>query len=415
MAMVPIVMRLCAKLAGCTTNSQVELFTQHAYFCFQVIQVFLVRTLTNAASEVLPMIVGKPGQVFEVLSSSIPKASNFYISYFIVQGLTLATSVLTQVIGLVIFKLLYKLLAGTPRAMYNKWTTLAGVLWGSLLPVYTNIVVVSITYAVIAPFILIWATIGLFLFYVAFRYNILYVANVSIDTKGRIYPRALKQLFVGVYLGEICMVGLFAVSKAAGPAVLMFVFLVFTILFNITLLKTFSPLIDGLPSSLEAEDNHNAGNLAFPGTSATGNKPDVEKGTNGERNGTNGEHANGSSSAPNADASGKKPNLFLKFLQPWIYSDYHKLQRLVPADDTDLGEQYSNNVDANAFYPPSVTAEVPLLWIPQDIAGVSKQEIAQTNPVIPITDEGCTLDENNKMHWDEEHGRAPIADEKIDY
>lgn len=361
------------------------------------------------------MIVGKPGQVFEVLSSSIPKASNFYISYFIVQGLTLATSVLTQVIGLVIFKLLYKLLAGTPRAMYNKWTTLAGVLWGSLLPVYTNIVVVSITYAVIAPFILIWATIGLFLFYVAFRYNILYVANVSIDTKGRIYPRALKQLFVGVYLGEICMVGLFAVSKAAGPAVLMFVFLVFTILFNITLLKTFSPLIDGLPSSLEAEDNHNAGNLAFPGTSATGNKPDVEKGTNGERNGTNGEHANGSSSAPNADASGKKPNLFLKFLQPWIYSDYHKLQRLVPADDTDLGEQYSNNVDANAFYPPSVTAEVPLLWIPQDIAGVSKQEIAQTNPVIPITDEGCTLDENNKMHWDEEHGRAPIADEKIDY
>ncbi|KAK3192129.1 phosphate metabolism protein 7 [Lecanicillium sp. MT-2017a] len=418
MALVPIIMRLCAKLAGATTNSQVELFTQHAYFCFQIIQVFLVRTLTNAASEVLPTIVKEPGQVFEILSSKIPKASNFYISYFIVQGLTLATSVLTQVVGLVIFRVLYKFLAGTPRAMYQKWTSLARVMWGSLLPVYTNIVVIGITYSVIAPLILVWATIGLFLFYIAFRYNILYVSNTTVDTKGRIYPRALKQLFVGVYLGEICMVGLFAVSKAAGPAVLMVVFLVFTILYNITLLKTFSPLIDGLPVSLEAEDNHSAGSLAFPGTSAAGNaKPDVEeKGANGESNGTNGAHANGSSSATNnANASGKKPNMFLKFLKPWIYSDYHKLQRLVPADDTDLGAQYSDNVDANAFHPPSVTAPMPLLWIPQDIAGVSKQEISQTDRMIPITDEGCTLDENNKMHWDEEGGRAPIADEKIDY
>ena len=38
------------------------------------------------------------------------------------------------------------------------------------------------------------------LFYLAYRYNILFVSETSVDTQGLIYPRALKQLFTGVYL-----------------------------------------------------------------------------------------------------------------------------------------------------------------------------------------------------------------------
>lgn len=136
-------MRALARLAGCTNLAQVELFTQNAYFFFQVVQVFLIQTLANSASTAIVQIAQDPGKVFDILSSALPTASNFYISYFIVQGLTIATSVLTQVVGCVIFGLLYKFLAGTPRAMYTKWTSLSAILWGSLLPVYTNIVVIS--------------------------------------------------------------------------------------------------------------------------------------------------------------------------------------------------------------------------------------------------------------------------------
>lgn len=143
MSLVPVFMRVCAKLAGCVSLSQAELFTQNAYFCFQVLQVFLVRTLADSAVASIATIVKDPSQVFTMLSSSIPTSSNFYISYFIVQGLTIATSVLTQVVGCVIFQILYKFLAGTPRAMYTKWTTLSGIMWGSLLPVYTTIALIS--------------------------------------------------------------------------------------------------------------------------------------------------------------------------------------------------------------------------------------------------------------------------------
>lgn len=120
-----------------------ELFTQHAYFAFQVIQVFLVTTLSSSAAAVVEEVKNDPEKITEILAKNIPKASNFFIPYFIVQGLTIAAGVLSQVVGFVIFTILYKFLAGTPRAMYTKWANLSAISWGSLMPVYTNIAVIS--------------------------------------------------------------------------------------------------------------------------------------------------------------------------------------------------------------------------------------------------------------------------------
>lgn len=134
---------MCAKLAGEPSISRVELFTQSAYFAFQVIQVFLVATLASSATAVAQQIVDSPTSAPTILANNLPKASNLYISYFIVQGLTIATSVLTQVVGFFIFTLLYKFLANTPRALYSKWSNLSAISWGSTMPVYTNIIVVG--------------------------------------------------------------------------------------------------------------------------------------------------------------------------------------------------------------------------------------------------------------------------------
>ena len=143
MSLVPVIMRLCARISGEPSLSRVELFTQAAYFFFQVVQVFLVTTISGAVFSALGDIAKNPASAFEMMSSTLPKASNFYISFFIVQGITIASSVLSQVSSFVIFHLMYKFLAKTPRAMFNKWTTLAAVSWGQVMPIYTNIAVIS--------------------------------------------------------------------------------------------------------------------------------------------------------------------------------------------------------------------------------------------------------------------------------
>lgn len=143
MSLVPIIMRIAAKLSGEPTLSRVELFTQNAYFAFQVIQVFLVVTLGSGASAVIGDISENPGSTPGLLAKKLPLASNFYISYFILQGLTLAAGVISQVVGFVLFTLFYKVFTSTPRSMYERWTNLSAISWGSVLPVYSNIAVIG--------------------------------------------------------------------------------------------------------------------------------------------------------------------------------------------------------------------------------------------------------------------------------
>ncbi|CAJ2513631.1 Uu.00g017500.m01.CDS01 [Anthostomella pinea] len=397
MSLVPVIMRLCAKLSGEPSLSRVELFTQNAYFAFQVVQVFLISTLSSAASTVGQQIAENPGSVTSILSENLPKASNFYISYFIVQGIGISAGVVSQVTGFVIFTLMYKYLSGTPRALYTKWANLSAISWGSVLPVYTNIAVISITYAGIAPLMLGFATIGLSLFYLAWRYNIFFVTDTKIDTRGLIYPRALKQLFVGVYIAELCMIGIFATSVAIGPLVLMIVFFIFSILFHMTINSALDPLLYNLPRTLGVEE------LALRDPVAL--KEGLHSGDGELRNG----------SVPQTTAAGKKAGFISKFFKPWQHCDYETLRKLVPHDRIDVHNLYTDEVERDAYFPPSVSSPTPLLWIPEDPMGISKQEIRDTAKVIAMTDEGCTLNNKNKLEWDTESVRPPLWEEKIYY
>lgn len=120
----------------------VELYTQNCYFAFQVIQVFLVTTLSSAVSASLTQILEKPTSAASLLSLDLPKASNFYISYILVQCLGFGAGQLVPVFSLFYFYVLQK---GTKdnRKTYQRWHRLRKVHWGRLFPVFTNLGVIS--------------------------------------------------------------------------------------------------------------------------------------------------------------------------------------------------------------------------------------------------------------------------------
>jgi hypothetical protein len=132
-----------AKFGGVPSSAAVELRTQNFYFGFQVVQVFLVTTIASAASASVSSIIQKPQEAATLLAENIPKASTFYISYFILQGLTFTAGALLQITGLIVSKVLGKLLDSTPRKMYNRWSRLAGLGWGTVLPIVTNLCVIG--------------------------------------------------------------------------------------------------------------------------------------------------------------------------------------------------------------------------------------------------------------------------------
>lgn len=144
MSLVPIICTIMAKLFE-PTQSAVQMRVQGWYFPFQVIQVFLVTTFASGAASVASQIVDDPSSAATLLAQNLPKASNFYISYFILFGLQTAAMQLLNVVPLLFAMFLGKILDKTPRKMYNRYVNLAGLGWGSLYPKFTNLGVIGKT------------------------------------------------------------------------------------------------------------------------------------------------------------------------------------------------------------------------------------------------------------------------------
>jgi len=206
----------------------------------------------------------------------------------------------------------------------------------------------------------------------------------------------------------------------------MIAFLIFTILYHISLNAALDPLLKYLPKTLEAEEEHllsleegpshnsqpmkAADKTASPSTGS-------EAAGNGFGDGSTAQKGGEPIGAPIEEHPSyeptKKPNFFSKWLNPSKYQDYATLRRGVPKDFADVS--YEPEIERNAYYNPAISSTPPILWIPRDEGGISRQEVAHTSRVIPISDEDASLDEKNKIIWDNEGGRPPIFEEKVYY
>lgn len=126
-SLVPTIFRYVARLSGEVTTASVELKTQEWYFIFQVIQVFFVTTLASGATAVTSDIINDPKMAPELLAKKLPKASNFYLSYFIIYGFGQSTKNLMNWSGL-FFDKFFGFFDRTPREKYERYTSLSSTL-----------------------------------------------------------------------------------------------------------------------------------------------------------------------------------------------------------------------------------------------------------------------------------------------
>ncbi|EXJ79879.1 hypothetical protein A1O3_08164 [Capronia epimyces CBS 606.96] len=458
MSIVPGILRYCARLAGMPTLARIELYTQHAYFAFQVVQVFLITTLTSAASAAVTKLLEDPTTAKDLLSQNLPKASNFYLSYFLLQSLALGSSGLVQFSNLFKFHVVQRF-SNSPRKTYVRWHRLQRIHWGAVFPVYTNLGVITISYALIAPIILGFAAVGAAFLLVVYRYNLIYVYDSEIDTRGLVYPRALMQMLVGLYFSEICMIGLFSLRGAFGPVILTVGLLIVTALVHVSLLDALGPLLWSLPKSLTVEEDEHLLSKHPQQQHMT-----ADKGTDQEQLAPLGDFATdtdehilgetraveGADGAMNALGGGikswlkqkvrkdlppevhttlnvlgsfwmrwispdpaQKSNFLLRWLHPEIYSDYTVLRRMLPCDLPD--PTYPEEIERDIYYPPSFFAKPPHLWIPRDPGGISQQEVEHSEKVIPTTDEYVTIDEKGTIRINLEASRLVFDVDRLRY
>lgn len=314
-----------------------------------------------------------------------------------------------------------------------------------------------ISYSCIAPIILAFGAMCFYFVHKVYHYNLLYVYSSEVDTRGLLYPHALMQILTGVYLAEICLIGLFGIQAAFGPLLMMLMLAIFTFLVQISLNDALGPLLYNLPRSLSVQglydDLEEEEAPIVVEDLETQYDSDFDPGepnaVTHEELGTRGVAVEGTkgyskvafrflsasmqekfsaragsvssffqsidfwSAWISPDGTNPKPNFLLKWLHPEVFHDFNALRERIPSDLPD--PDYTPELLREAYLQPSLNKiNDPMLWIPADPAGVSRQEVEHSKGIIKITDQLSWLEEKKKG-WLQVKNRGVSVKIRVDF
>lgn len=174
----------------------------------------------------------------------------------------------------------------------------------------------------------------------------------QLKSEGLLYPTALNQLFTGVYIMELCIIGLFLLARndnkeyaCLGQVVIMTVATVLTIGFHISLNRAFAPLLKYLPFEL-ADWVHNKSEVL---TELSNQK-----------------HPQG--------------------LWNWFIRFQNKIKNIMNTADCFKGEAFATMDESYndvQFEHYAFHVESPVVWIPKDSIGIGDDEISYTQARYP--------------------------------
>ncbi|PKX88197.1 DUF221-domain-containing protein [Aspergillus novofumigatus IBT 16806] len=393
MALLPLILRFLCRAQGLHTGMAIELTVQNYFFAFLFVQLFLVVAISSSFSTIIDNVTNVTSWP-ELLAQNIPSSSNYFFSYMILQALSVSAGALVQIVGLFSWFILAPLLDNTARKKWGRTTNLNQMQWGTFFPVYTTLASIGLIYCVISPLILVFNIITFGLFWFVYRYNTLYVTKFRFDTGGLLFPRAINQLFTGLYVMELSLIGLFFLVRdvdgnvaCEGQAICMIVVLILTIGYQILLNEAFSPLIRYLPITLEDDAAHeielknieaNSGRRASTQTGTLHNSrhhswADRSSKTRSKYFGT---HSSGS--VPTLQRVREKITHDAEAQGPPTGKIGHALFAGIHDELEDLTPDERDQLTQRAFQHDALRAKRPVIWIPRDDLGVSDDEIYRT-------------------------------------
>lgn len=300
----------------------------------------------------------------------------------------------------------------TPRDKHKQYVDLKGIAWGKVYPKFTNFVIIALAYSCISPLVLGFAAVGLSLFYFSYRYTLIFMVQPKIETRGKCYTRALQQILAGIYIGELCLIGLFGLRKAKGPAIMLAVLFFATITYNILSNRYLNPLEDHFPDDMVDAENEEQDPLlsaAEEGQAVAAGDARVD------------EHERSQ-----VQRLGREMHLpqkvispVARFLEPHVYASHQAMRAFLARTgaETEPAPEYSEEDIRKAYQNPSITSNAPLIWLPKDNYGLSKKEIESLSADnLESTDEGAWVDSKGKVEFDRINLRKlPVWKQPKDY
>ncbi|KAK0531912.1 phosphate metabolism protein 7 [Tilletia horrida] len=429
--LLPIFLRLLARLSGVPTKTGIELSLMTRFFLFQIIQNFLFLTIVSgSAADVTKFandLANNPTSFPGTIASAIPKGSTFFLSFIALQGLTGTASGFLRVAPLAVYYVKLYLLGSTPRKVWHINNDMGSLAWGTVFPTTTLITVITLGYMVIAPIVTGFAVVTFFLFWLLYKYQFIYVLDCrpETETAGLFFPKAVNQVFAGLYLEQVMLTALFFVSQskvvnadgtddsssqsAIAQGALMVVLIVATAGFHYFLLDSFGSLNNSLPLTLVTDGFA----PEITGTQANGihELTEKEKLAGDASPSTAGGHA----ASGSADAEKAALHNATAPLPEHGSTATAGQQQPVPGSarygHTSHTAQQENKESEETFMHPALLDEQKPIWLPDDKFGIGRAGVASARQHgVEATSEHTAVDEKGRVTTDADCPPGEIVD-----
>ena len=278
---------------------------------------------------------------------------------------------------------------------------------------------------------LVFVSMTFALFWVAYRHNYYYVQRNKVDTHGLLFNNAMSQLFAGIYVLEIALIGLFFLVRdsqsravCSPQAIIMIIVLVITAAIHFVIEQHLSPLYEFLPVTLEdtAVDAEVRQGLLYKTMSSqpvdgSGGPDNIELSVlSTERKvEIKAQENNISTTAANARSTLSKLKREISAKVPEIQA--HIPKHIDMSRRQDIGDQLAAALASYpdelsdlsleereaelkaAFQDPATREPPPIIWLPQDPAGISDDAVKQSKKYgryLQYSNTGAFLTPRNK-------------------
>ena len=140
-ALLPLAVRTLIEHQKLLTQTAVELTMQRIYFSALFVQIFLTVSLASSATTIVGDIYHRLDSIPIILATNLPKSSNYFFSYLLLQALSISSTQLLQIMSLIRWILVTFLQRDhTPRQTWlSRESAPVQIQWGTLFPIFTNL------------------------------------------------------------------------------------------------------------------------------------------------------------------------------------------------------------------------------------------------------------------------------------
>ncbi|ORZ17081.1 hypothetical protein BCR42DRAFT_295349, partial [Absidia repens] len=230
MSLLPWILLEISKQQDFISYSELEDCVLGRYYHFAIFNVLIVFLLGTSFLSSMLDVLYEPAKIIQLLANSLPQGANFFLNYILFNSATHGMELIqlgSQLFGHLIFTL--PIFSKTPR-MLARYTAPWSFPYYYYYPNHILILVITVTYSVIQPLILIFALFYFSVALVVYRHQYAFCYIRKFESGGsRHYRRMARYTSDGLLIFQLTMVGLLYLKGVLSAATAILPLIVFTI------------------------------------------------------------------------------------------------------------------------------------------------------------------------------------------